>query len=179
MRTESHEVWQFEELNGEFILWSTKGIVGSRLLQRQLGSEEFELNVFGNWHYWRHRRTVIFNECSSFAEHKFWSSGTEHWDPKLTTLWSSALHWHIPPLLFIRPHRSTAYVDAAYSYRPSSMSVGLSVTLVSPAKTAALIELPFGLRTWVGPGNHVLHGVQIPHEKGQMFGGEWASHCKV
>jgi len=31
-------------------------------------------------------------------------------------------------------------------------SVGLSVTLVSPAKTAALIELPFGLRTWVGPG---------------------------
>jgi len=35
-------------------------------------------------------------------------------------------------------------------------SVGLSVTLVSPAKTAALIELSFGLRTWVGPGNHVL-----------------------
>ena len=36
-------------------------------------------------------------------------------------------------------------------------SVGVSVTLVSPAKTAAPIELPFGLRTWVGPGNHVLH----------------------
>jgi len=29
-------------------------------------------------------------------------------------------------------------------------SVCRSVTLVSPAKTAALIELPFGLRTWVG-----------------------------
>jgi len=40
-------------------------------------------------------------------------------------------------------------------------SVGLSVTLVSPAKTAALIELPLGLRTWVGPRNHVLDGVQI------------------
>ena len=47
-------------------------------------------------------------------------------------------------------------------------SVGLSVTLVSPAKTAAPIELPFGLRTWVGPGNHVLvlNGVQIPPWEG-------------
>jgi len=26
----------------------------------------------------------------------------------------------------------------------------LSVTLVSPTKTAELIEMPFGLRTWVG-----------------------------
>jgi len=64
-----------------------------------------------------------------------------------------------------RPHRSTTYVDAAYSYRPSSvvcLSVGLSVTLVSPAKTATPIELPFGLRTWVGPGNHVLDGGPDP-----------------
>ena len=58
-------------------------------------------------------------------------------------------------------------------------SVSLSVTLVSPAKTAALIELPFGLRTWVDPGNHVLDGVQIPPWEGANFGGEWASHCKI
>jgi len=32
------------------------------------------------------------------------------------------------------------------------LSVGLSVTLVSPAKMAAPIEMLFGLRTWVGPG---------------------------
>jgi len=31
----------------------------------------------------------------------------------------------------------------------------------------------------VGLGNHVLDGVQIPHGKRQIFGGEWASHCKV
>jgi len=31
-------------------------------------------------------------------------------------------------------------------------SVGLSVTPVSLAKTAELIEMPFGLRTWIGPG---------------------------
>jgi len=57
------------------------------------------------------------------------------------------------------------YVDAAYCYRPSSvvrrsvgLSVDLSVTLVSPAKTAAPIEMPFGLSTRVGPRNHVLDG---------------------
>jgi len=52
-------------------------------------------------------------------------------------------------------------VDVAYSYRPSSV-VCRSVTLVSPAKTAAPIELPFGLRTWVDPGNHVLDGGPDP-----------------
>ena len=55
----------------------------------------------------------------------------------------------------VRPHRSTAYVDAAYCYRPSSV-VCRSVTLVSPAKTAAPIEVRFGLSTQVGLGNHVL-----------------------
>ena len=38
-------------------------------------------------------------------------------------------------------------------------SVGLSVTLLSPAKAAEPIKMPFGLRTRVGPGNHVLDGV--------------------
>ena len=47
-------------------------------------------------------------------------------------------------------------------------SVGLSATLVSPAKTAAPIEVPFGLRTRVGPGNHVLDGICILHGKGQF-----------
>jgi len=39
------------------------------------------------------------------------------------------------------------------------LSVGLSVTLVSPAKVAEAIEMPFGLRTRVGRRNHVLDGV--------------------
>ena len=46
----------------------------------------------------------------------------------------------------VRPHCSTMYVDVAYCYRPSSM-VCLSVAVVSPAKTAELINMPFGLRT--------------------------------
>jgi len=46
-------------------------------------------------------------------------------------------------------------------------SVGLSVTLVSPAKTAEPIEMPIGLRTRVGSENHVLDG-------GPSFPWEWA-----
>jgi len=72
--------------------------------------------------------------------------------------------------VIIRPHRSTTYVDAACSYRPSSV-VCLSVTLVSPAKTAAPIELPFRLRTWVGTGNHVLDGgPDPPMGRGKFWG---------
>jgi len=59
------------------------------------------------------------------------------------------------------------------------LSICRSVTLVSPAKTAAPVEMPFGLRTWVGPRNHVLDGGQMPHGKGRFFRGERASPCKV
>jgi len=48
--------------------------------------------------------------------------------------------------------------------------VGLSVTLVSRAKTAAPIEMPFGLRTRVSTRNHVLDGVQIPMGRGNFLG---------
>jgi len=36
---------------------------------------------------------------------------------------------------------------------------------------AAPIEMPFGLRTWVGPGNHVLDGGPDPLWEGENFGG--------
>jgi len=42
------------------------------------------------------------------------------------------------------------------------LSVCLSVTLVTPAKTAKPIEMPFWLRTRVGAGNHVLDGNADP-----------------
>ena len=42
------------------------------------------------------------------------------------------------------------------------LSVSLSVTVVSPAKMTELIEMPFGLRTQVGPKNHVLDGYPDP-----------------
>jgi len=34
------------------------------------------------------------------------------------------------------------------------------------AKTVEPIKMPFGLWPWIGPRNHVLDGVQIPHRKG-------------
>ena len=58
-------------------------------------------------------------------------------------------------------HRSTTYVYAAHCYRPSSvicLSVCLYVTLLSHAKTAEPVEMPFGLRTRVVLRKHVLDG---------------------
>ena len=45
----------------------------------------------------------------------------------------------------------------------------LSQYTVSPAKTAAPVEMPFGLRTRVDPGNHVFDGGPNPfYEKGEF-----------
>jgi len=46
-----------------------------------------------------------------------------------------------------------------------------SVTLMSPAKTADPIEMPFGSRTWVGQRYHVLHGGSDPPWEGTNFWG--------
>ena len=50
------------------------------------------------------------------------------------------------------------------------LSVCLSVTTVSPAKTAEPIEIPFGVQTRVGPRNYVLDGSPDPHGKGTFEG---------
>jgi len=47
--------------------------------------------------------------------------------------------------------------------------VKCSDTLHHLCKNGWLIEMPFGLSTWVGPRKHVLDGSQIPHAKGQLF----------
>jgi len=69
-----------------------------------------------------------------------------------------------------RPHRSTTYIDAASCYKPSSM-VCRSVIVVSPAKMVEPIEMPFGLKTWVGPRNHVLDVGPDPPCEGAVFWG--------
>jgi len=78
----------------------------------------------------------------------------------------------------IRPHHSTSYVDVAYCYRRGSV-VCLSVTLLSPAKTAQPIEIPFELKTRVGLRNHVLDEVHIRSWEGAILIGRGASHRKV
>ena len=49
------------------------------------------------------------------------------------------------------------------------LSVDLSVTPVSPAKTAEQIEMTCGLRTWLGPRDHVLDGGSDPPWEGANF----------
>jgi len=49
---------------------------------------------------------------------------------------------------------------------------------VSPTETAELIEMSFGLRTQVGPRNHVLDGSQHLMGRGN-FEGEREAHCKL
>ena len=56
-------------------------------------------------------------------------------------------------------------------------SVGRSVGL--SAKTAAPINMPFGVRTRVSPGNHVSDGGPDPPMGRVNFEGGGASHCKV
>jgi len=51
-------------------------------------------------------------------------------------------------------------------------SVGLSVTTVSCAKMAEQVVTPFGMRTRVDPGNHVLDGGPDPHVWMRNFEGE-------
>ena len=84
---------------------------------------------------------------------------------------------------------SQYYVDAVYCYRLSSIVCWSVCHSREPCKTAELIEMPFGLRTRVGPRNHVLDWVQIAHAKSSRGGsgpirGEGvilrgAVHCKV
>jgi len=50
---------------------------------------------------------------------------------------------------------------------------------VSPPKAAEVIKMPFGLKTRVGPRNHVLNGRPDPPWEGAIFRGKGASRCKV
>jgi len=78
-------------------------------------------------------------------------------------------HWHIVNWNIIRPIAHNTHVDVTDGVAWSvSLSVCLSVTLVSPAKMAELIEMPFGLRTQVGPGIHVLDKGPDPPWEGQF-----------
>ena len=67
-------------------------------------------------------------------------------------------------LSIVRPRHSTT-LHRCRLLLPTKwrcLSVSLSVTLVSPTRTAAPIEMPLGLRTQVGPRNHVLEASPVP-----------------
>jgi len=51
-------------------------------------------------------------------------------------------------------------------------SVGQCVMIMSPAKTAELFEMPFGMWTLMGSRNQILDGVQIPPREGAILKGK-------
>jgi len=60
-------------------------------------------------------------------------------------------------------------------------SVCRSVTIVSPAKTTELVEMSFGMLSWVDPRKDVIKQVQIPLCEGAVLSGKVVAiaHCKV
>jgi len=86
-------------------------------------------------------------------------------------------------IISIRPHRSTTgtYIDAAYCGRWSNLhglSVRLSVTIVSPVKTAEPIDMPFGLWTQWAKGSTVRLDLDTPYEVTILMR-KGMAHCKV
>jgi len=71
------------------------------------------------------------------------------------------------------------YIDVACCYRQNivvCLLVCLSRSLVSPAKTAKPIEMPFVMLSRVDPRKHVLDGVQFPTREGQFWKGGLVPH---
>ena len=64
--------------------------------------------------------------------------------------------------------------------RSVSLSVTIISTIISPSKTAELIEMPFRLWSQVCPTNHILDGgPDPPIGRANFEGGERAAHCEV
>jgi len=85
-------------------------------------------------------------------------------------------------LRIIRPHRhrSTTYVDAAYSYRPSSVVCQSVCHTREPCKNGSTDRAAFWVEDLGGPGEPCIRwGPDPPMGRGKFFGGEWAFHCKV
>jgi len=83
----------------------------------------------------------------------------------------------------IRPHRSTTYVDVANCYRPRSVTsvVCLSVTVVSPAKTAELMGCPLGwpVEDLGGPNEWCTRSGYRSPWAGAILSEKGAARCEV
>jgi len=77
----------------------------------------------------------------------------------------------------IRPHRSTMYVDTAYSYRPSGVVCRSVCHISEPCRNGCTSRAAVWVEHLGAPGKPCIRwGYRSPHGKGQIFGGEWASH---
>jgi len=84
-------------------------------------------------------------------------------------------HFTVSMTLYLFLAASQNDVDAACCYRLSSVVCVLICLSVShdhkPCKTAEPVEMPFGLWTYMGPKNRVLHsGADSPIQRGNFEG---------
>ena len=106
-------------------------------------------------------------DLSRFYQQEFWDLMEKL--PKSTIvhtsyLSESKLPWYYYAASQYCVHRCSLLLLTEYR--------GLSVCHTSePCKMAEPIEMPFGLRTWVGPGNHVLDEGPDPPWEGTNFWG--------
>jgi len=68
---------------------------------------------------------------------------------------ATALRSFLEPCAEVSPSRRIALPDAAYCHSCSVVCVCLLVTTLSRTKTAESTEVPFCVRTWVGPRNSI------------------------
>jgi len=90
-----------------------------------------------------------------------------HMPPTRNFLDSMQVILIIQVIIITRRHRSIRRCGLLLQ----TLSACLSVTIVSLAKTAEPIQMPYGLWARVGSRNHVLHGVQIAACELQFLGG--------
>jgi len=126
---------------------------------------------------------------NAYSHHKIEVLGV--WPVKWTTLstipkgtsWGNTSYKHVfaqltllslPPKKswverIIRPHRSTMYVDAAYSYRPSSMVCWSVCHTSERCKNGCIDRAAVWVEDLGLPGNHALDRVKIPSWEGANF----------
>ena len=75
-------------------------------------------------------------------------------------------------------HRSTTYVDAAYSYRPSSVVCRSVCHTSEPCKNGCTDRAAIWVEDLGAPGEPCIRWGPDPPWETANFGGKWASYCK-
>jgi len=101
----------------------------------------------------------------SACPHGCWSDAAS-----LLTRWGGLCNnHHIKSINQLLGHIAVLRTQMRPTVTNVAWSVGLSVTIVSPAKTAEPIEMPYGLWTRLDPRTMYWMGIQIPQCKGTIL----------
>ena len=141
-------------------------VCGENPFPSQVRKPETWSSNTAEWHY-----SILINRVKNFVQ-------KHTWETQLFTAASTSQSKRN----IIRPHciciaYRCSLLLICYWHVAWSVCACVSVYDVMgryPAKTAGLIEMPFGMWGGVGHRNHVLDGGLDPQEKGQFWDGEGA-----